>query len=86
MLENSLRLAVSSGDVQRQIKLDTQILDLKNKVDSSLPIKEYLLDYKYSQLRSMTESGDPATDQLIEKEIAKRMKEIKERLFEVADK
>ena len=80
-----LKSALSSGDVLHQIKLNEQIFDLKNKVDSSLSMREYLLDYKYSQLKSMTESGDPAVDKYIEQEISKRTKSIKEDIFTVVE-
>ena len=84
--EQSFETAISCQDFALQNKLETQIMAFKNLVDTSMSIRQYLLESKYVQLKSVTGSKDIIRDQYIEQEVEKRVKEAREQIREITQK
>ena len=84
--ERLLEIAISSEDFSHQNELETQILQFKNMVDSSLAIRQYLIESKYTQLQCVNGSDDIVVDQYIEQQIVKRMSEAREQIHENTEK
>ena len=58
----------------------------KNLVDTSMSIRQYLLESKYVQLKSVTGSKDIIRDQYVEQEVEKRVKEARVQIREITQK
>ena len=54
--------AVDLEDFSLQNILENQIRELKNQVDYSLAVREYLIKSQYIQLQNTTGSTDPIKD------------------------
>ena len=81
-----LGTAISSQDFAHQSTLETQIIEFKNLVDSSMPIRQYLLESKYVQLVDVTNLKHQISNQSIELEVEKRGSEKKEQVLQMTDK
>ena len=84
--ERLLEIVVCGQDFAHQNNLETQIIDFKNLVDSSMSIRQYLLESKYVQLQSVTGSRDVVRDQYIEQKLAKKMSKAREQIHEITEK
>ena len=84
--EKLLDEVVSSDNFILQNNLESQILDFKRQVDNSLPIKEYLVQSKYTQLQCVTGSQDLVKDQYIEKQLSAKLNEARDQILKLAEK
>ena len=69
--EKLLEISVSTQNFSHQNELEMEILRFKNLVDSSMSIREYLIQSKYTQLQCITGSRDIVRDQYIEQQLSK---------------
>ena len=84
--EKLLDEAVSSDNFILQNNLESQILDFKRQVDNSLPIKEYLVQSKYTQLQCVTGSQDLVKDQYVELQLSTKLNEARDQILKLAEK